>query len=318
MTSTLGRKPTDADYGMGEHSFDGDRLGLIDERELTERLLGTFASPSYTPPRLPAVAMELMSLSQKPGVEFKEIEALLERDAMLAGEILLMARSATFAGIRPVNSLGAALVRIGLVQLRDVVMQAAMSMRVFRSDGYATCMARLQEHSRSIANLCRILADHTPVSRDRAFLCGLLHDVGIAGILLVLGDTQAGEQLPDLLTHWPAIDRAHTQAGARMVELWKLPDEICHVVGAHHSPRNDDEILPMAAVVCQAEALAIELNLGLAPDGDEALQLGLEHHLVDRVDENTLLHAREALRLTEEKLDKVRAAAQKWLESGAG
>lgn len=70
MTDRRGRKSTDADYGLGKHTIDGDKLGLVDEHELTDLLIGTFDSPDHRPPRLPAVAMELMALSQQPDVEF--------------------------------------------------------------------------------------------------------------------------------------------------------------------------------------------------------------------------------------------------------
>ena len=87
MPDHLGQKKNDVDYGMGEHTIDCDSLGLLDASELTERLVLKFESPSYQPPRLPAVAMELMALSQNSDVDFHEIEALLEKDAILAGEI---------------------------------------------------------------------------------------------------------------------------------------------------------------------------------------------------------------------------------------
>jgi hypothetical protein len=30
----IGRKPTDADYGLGEHSFNADRLDLLDDSKM--------------------------------------------------------------------------------------------------------------------------------------------------------------------------------------------------------------------------------------------------------------------------------------------
>ncbi len=323
MTYSRGRKPTDADYGLGEHSLDGDRLGLLDESELTERLLQTFASPSYRPPRLPAVALELLELSRRPEVEFKTIEALLERDSMLAGEILTIGRSACYSGSRPVTTLGAALTRIGLSKLRDVVMQAALNVRVFRSPTYAECMARLQRHSMAIAHLCRILSNYTPVSADRAFLCGLLHDVGIAGILLVLGDRKKDGATPDLAVLWPAIDAAHARAGASMVALWQLPAEIGAVVAAHHRGRVDDAENAMAATVCVAESLACELNLGLGLAENEAVdatleRLGLDlHRRLDRSDDTVVLRASQSLQLTEQSMDLVRAATRQWVAEAA-
>jgi hypothetical protein len=97
VTTNRGRKPGDPDYGLGEHALDADRLGVLDEAELTERLMATFARPDYRPPRLPVVATELLALSQQPNAEFHAIEHLLEQDAMLAGEVMRVAPRCTRA-----------------------------------------------------------------------------------------------------------------------------------------------------------------------------------------------------------------------------
>ncbi len=326
MASQLGRRPEDPDYGLGEHTFDSDALGLIDDGELTERLLRTFQSPDYRPPRLPAVATQLLSMSQDPDVEFEDIERLLEQDSALAGEMLSVARSAFYSGQRQVVSLREALVRLGLAKLRGVVMQAAMTARVFRSSSYKACMEHLQEHSRATAHLSRIVSSYTPIAEEHAFLCGLLHDVGIAGILLVLGDTQRGKQPPELNVLWPAIDAAHAEAGARMIEHWGLPAEIAMAVGAHHTVRIEGFDHPLAATVCLAEALTAELGMAFTPPTEEkgneeadlvaaCLADGVG---VDRSDPVVVERSQEALALTETTMDLIRTAAQEWARSAQG
>lgn len=317
MRTGIGRKPTDADYGLGEHTFNADNLGLMDENELTERLISTFSNPSYRPPKLPAVATELLSLSQRPDVEFSAIESVLERDPMLAGDVFKVARSATFSGIRQMATLREALIRIGLGTMRDVVMQAAMNMRVFRGDSYRECMERLRIHSTGTAHLSRIVSHYTAIGEEQAFLCGLLHDAGIAGTLLVLGDVKKGQKAPDLSGIWPAIHRAHARAGARMTELWKLPEEVGLVVGAHHDVRVDNYDHPMAATVCIAESLTEEIGMGLIPPGEpERKRMGLEMHQgIDRTDPRTVARAVALLGLTEKQLELIRADAREWARS---
>ncbi len=319
MRGDVGRKPEDADYGLGEHSIDCDGLGILDEQELTERLVKAFEAPNYRPPRLPTVAVDLLALSKNPDVDFGDLEKLLEQDAMLAGEILSLSRSVFYSGVRQVASLREALVRLGLEKLRQVVLQVALNMRVFRSLSYRGCMERLRDHCRATAHLARILSHYTPIAEEQAFLCGLLHDVGIAGILLVLGDTERGKQPPDLAVLWPAIDAAHTRAGSRMVTLWGLPPEVAMVVGAHHQVSIEGFDHPVAATVCLAESLAVEMQMGFMPDpaadGDDT---GLANHgRIDQSDPRALQRAQDALGLTESTLELIRADARKWLESEA-
>jgi len=187
-------------------------------------------------------------------------------------------------------------------------------------------MDSLRRHCRATAHLSRIVSQHTSKAEDQAFLCGLLHDVGIAGILLVLGDVERGKKPPDLTPLWPAIDAAHAKAGARMVVLWGLPPEIAMAVGAHHQVRiGADFDHPVAATICLAEALATELDLGLAPsrDGEHEptepdLAGLLLHDGIDKSDAVTLGRAREALALDEPKYDLVRLSAAKWAQSADG
>lgn len=321
MSRDQGRKPHQADYGLGEATIDADSLGLMDEAELTELLVRTFESPKYSPPRLPAVATELLALSRDPDVAFEKIESLLERDAVLAGEVLSLARSAFYAGSAKVTSLRDALTRVGLQRLREVVMQAAMSVRVFRSTAYKGCMERLREHSRVTAHLCRFVSRHAPMDEEQAFLCGLLHDVGIAGILLVLGDTERGKRAPDLTPLWPAIHAAHGRAGASIVKLWGLPADVILAVAVHHQVRVKEYDHPLASCVCLAESLAFDLDLGLTPSsagGEAQAELessGLLVHVgIDRSDGVTLARARAALGVSEAALDGVRREAAAWLK----
>jgi HD-like signal output (HDOD) protein len=326
MSRKLGRTPDDPDYGLGEHTIDCDRLGLIDDQELTERLVRTFQAPDYSPPKLPTVATELLALSQNPDVGFDELESLLERDAMLAGEVLSLAQSAHFTRVRQVASVREALVRLGLEQLREIVLQAAMNLRVFRSKSYRGCMERLRLHCSAMAHLCRTVSRYTAVVEARAYLCGLLHDVGIAGILLVLGEQDRRGRPPDLAVLWPAIDAAHARAGARMVRLWNLAPEIATAVAAHHQVRVDGVDQPIAAVVCLAEAFAVQLDMALVPTVDgvtdsaesELTAAGLAAHgRVDRSDARIVELAREVLGLTESDFDRLRASVEAWAASEA-
>lgn len=164
--------------------------------------------------------------------------------------------------------------------------------------------------------LSRIVSRYTPIEEERAFLCGLMHDVGIAGILLTLGDAGRGKQPPDLAVLWPAIDGAHARTGARMVALWDLPADIALAVSAHHQVAIDGFDHPLAATVCLAEALAVEMRLAFVPPGDapaEADESGLATHgRVDRSDEKVVERAREALGICEQTLGLIRQAAAEW------
>ena len=268
MTFRIARKETDPNYGMGTHTIDEDDESLVDGEELIGRLLERFHAPGYEPPMVPAVAMDLMELSRSPDVEVSAIVKLLEKEPMLAARVLKLVQSPAYASATATSTLKDAIVRLGLATLRDVVWEVVMNMRIFRVDGYTEAMEFLRRHCTFTAHLARIVAKYTSVEGEYAFLCGLLHDVGVAGTLIALADVSKKEKPPHLVALWPAIARAHEEAGQNLVKLWKLPPDIQWVVGAHHSINVGGMPHPLAATVCLAEHIANEFGVSMMPPKD--------------------------------------------------
>jgi HD-like signal output (HDOD) protein len=226
------------------------------------RLLRLFASPSYRPPVLPGVALEIMSLANRPDASFDEVGAVLEKDPILAAKVLSLAQSAIYAPRSPILSLKAATVRLGLSTLRDIVLEAALELRVFRVPGYESWMERLSRHSTVTAYVMRAVCRRTAIEAEYAFLCGLLHDVGIAACLLALGDdARAGPAPVEVLE--PVLDEVHEEASGLVTRLWALPAEIQRVVATHHQLLVGGVPHPVNAALIVAEELARELGAGM-------------------------------------------------------
>jgi HD-like signal output (HDOD) protein len=315
-----GKRKGEVGYGEGEVELELDDDVLLDEAELTRRLSGVFEAPGYRPPRLPDVAVQILELSRRPEASFEEFAGLLEQDAMLAGEVMKLVHSPLYAGQAAIKTIQQALVRIGIKNLRDIVLQAALGMRVFRCDAYADAMNRLRRHAAACGQLSRIVCRYTALEAEYAFLCGLLHDVGIAATLIALAESSA-KQAPDLLAIWPAVERVHPRAAQKMTELWGLPADVGLAVGAHHQVKIEGYPHPLAATVCVADQVAHERGLGLAAaDGEEdSLEQAClaSHFALDQSGPATLAAAREALRLTDKQMELIaRDAAQ--LDSLAG
>jgi len=316
-----GKSRGEEGYGEGEVELEFDDDVLLDEAELTRRLSAVFEAPGYQPPRLPSVAVDLLELSRRPEASFEQFSGLLEQDALLAGEVMKLVHSPLYAGQAAVKTLQQALTRIGIKNLRDIVVQASLNMRVFRCDAYRATMDRLREHSAATGHLCRIVCRYTSLDAEYAFLCGLLHDVGIAAVLIALAES-AAKKPPDLVAIWPSVERVHPLAAQRMAQLWELPADIGLAIGAHHQVKIAGHAHPLAATVCVADQVAHERGLGLAEAATEAQSLDqaclASHFAVDHSGPATLAGAREALRLTDKQLELIaRDAAKLGAESGS-
>jgi HD-like signal output (HDOD) protein len=297
-------------YGRGEYQIDALDFMLSPEAMIAH-LRKTLVSPAYKPPLLPSIALELMKLTRQPGVSLAEVRSVLERDALLAAKVLQIAQSALYSRGAPVRSLHDALSLLGLRTLGDLFLQTVLSMRVFRAEGYDAPMATLMQHSMVTAHVARIACRMTSMPDEYAFMCGLLHDAGMAAGLLIFADSHGprssreGSRAPSAPPSFEevasALHAVHEEASAILAEAWKLSPDIRLVIGSHHHLRaSGGRIHPLAAVVCVSDWVASEVGAGVGSESDPmqadaaAKELGFTKGNLDEL----AAKAREILELT--------------------
>ncbi|HSO35273.1 MAG TPA: HDOD domain-containing protein [Labilithrix sp.] len=264
------------DYGNGVVSLEEEAQAYVDPESVLESLTEVFQSPGYEPPIAPAVALELLELSRKPEVSFGAVRHVMERDPLIAAKVLRTAQSAAYSsGDNVIRTLDDALVRIGLKTLSNLFMESAMRMKVFRAVGFEAPMKELARHSAATAHLARHLARRTALFDEHLFLCGLLHDIGIAAGFIALTQLQRGKTVPAFDDVWPGVCGAHEMASDKVCRAWKLPPDIALIVGHHHQVTVGGHVHPMAAVLSLSDWVAGELGFAMET---EALR-PLPHHL---------------------------------------
>jgi putative nucleotidyltransferase with HDIG domain len=216
---------------------------------LCQQLLAVFDDPTYRPPPLPEVALELMALGSREETNVAEVVALLERDELLAATVLRLVGSPIYAGRTPIRSLREAVVRLGVQGVRDAVFEVALRNSVFVMPEYAETMASIARHSTLTAYITRIVCRRASLDQELAFICGLLHDVGFAGLLLAVNHIERADA-PPLALLWKDIDGLHEHASLLLAERWGLPPAVVEVVGHHHHLHTGD---------CAALAAAVRL-----------------------------------------------------------
>ena len=247
--------------------FPGYGRGFLDLSELAgdddalrTRLLERFRAPDYQPPVFPRAAAELMALSRRPDVSLADVERVLGQDPVLTGEVLRIAASPTYMGRVPIHSLTQAVQRLGLRTLRDIAVQVSLQSKIFRVKGAEALMQALGRHSLATAHASRIVTRYCALESEHAFLCGLLHDVGVAGAVIVL--SESGAPL-DLENQWSAVLSVHEEGTVEMLRRWKMPGELVLPLGAHHAAVIEGYPHPMAAAVRLADELTESVGFGI-------------------------------------------------------
>ncbi len=230
---------------------------------LTEQIGNLFASPSYQPPVLPTVAVDLLDATRYPDIDLKRIARMIETDPMLAGLVMRRVRSPMYSGRVVIKDLNHAICRLGLNNIRDIVLESALNMKLFTTPGYVTTMEHVRRHSVATAHIARILARHTGQNEHRLFLFGLLHDVGLAAAIITIDELFEGSARPPIQHVWPTIETIHESAGILLARLWNLPGDLPQLIGQHHHFRTTGQPNDAIATLHVAEMIAQTMGRGI-------------------------------------------------------
>jgi putative nucleotidyltransferase with HDIG domain len=128
------------------------------------------------------------------------------------------------------------------------------------------------EHSLGCALVCRHLARQIKlVDPGKAYLAGLLHDLGIIVNLWVLPEefrkayeTATAEGVPLHEAEQRTLGFTHCESGRLLAEQWGLAPDLIEVVTHHHSPEKSSQHAGLVALVHVADLLCrmSDLNYG--------------------------------------------------------
>jgi putative nucleotidyltransferase with HDIG domain len=272
-----GREPTDvagapavsapaAEAGAAEPEEESDqtREARPVANKLTEIIKSRIASDKLVIPTMPNVALECMTAvrGQK---SFKNIGAVVAKDPVLASRVLRLANSAAFPSRTPVDTLEAAISRMGTEGLATVVVQVSVHQAfTSRDDRIRAAFKGIWEHSLAVALLARDVAQALGGGKpdpNAAYLAGLLHDIGkpVVGSLLLEAEkalTRGNTVAWMNDTVWKkVVDESHRDVAVALAQKWKLPQDVIRAIEECRAYDNDQP-RSIANVVRLANALA--------------------------------------------------------------
>jgi HD-like signal output (HDOD) protein len=210
-------------------------------RERALRVLGEL--PPFSP-----ILNQLMASLAKDDVSFSRISDLLEKDTVMAGNILQLVNSALYGMRGTVNSVRRAVSLLGFNKVRN----ATLSMSVARlwkqvRTPYGWSMRDFNLRSAGVAILGDLLAQNLAVDyAEGAFAAGLFHDLG--HLLVAMGCPEEFKQISLLCgpgAKHPAeyeievLGISHAALSADALAIWNLPKPIQDAVRFHETPERD-------------------------------------------------------------------------------
>lgn len=223
-------------------------------------------------PVLSAVANKALALMRNENVTNQQLEELIKQDPALTQRVLHMSNTPFYAGRTESRTIMAAIARLGLRQLRNLIVMAASGELFDAADPIAQ---NLWDHSIASAIAGQILADHFKCTgTEEAFIASMLHDVGKLIIYrqvaddygALLGAAQAGGRRMLQAENETFKYFDHCSVGALTVRKWRLPEGVTESIRFHHNletaPPTNLTNPNLAAIVSLANVFANNLGHG--------------------------------------------------------
>jgi HD-like signal output (HDOD) protein len=246
-------------------------------------------------PRLPSVIPKLLKSLRDPNASAKDYVNIINKDPALSTAVLKMANSVYFnPQSNTISSIENAVVKLGLTGLRTVLSTAVMQpVMQGRSKHLAAFSHQLWTHSLCCAAACEIIARQRQLEPFKAYLLGLVHDIGTTTIvnqLSIQHSQHTPQQKLDYSIYAPLIQDNAQLLSATIAKDWELPEELSSALKQQIKLTPGSALSPYAHVLFQAN-LACEIYAIAKQDQDQlpaaqqALEeLGLPEDLFERLD----------------------------------
>lgn len=208
-------------------------------------------------PALPEFVFEINRLLREKPVDLKRVSAVIAADASLAGRVVRMCNATQKERSGPVSSMEEAVILAGAGRMRALLLICALLEYAGQQIPFREIQFFLR-HSLLTAILSEQMARCFGYPEaEKAYLAGLLHDVGVLPLLGEGG--RPGNR-------WECCYGVnHCEMGCAIGILGNFGPEITEVLERHHHPKSARTAPGLVELVAAADQFAEEKGIGLAP-----------------------------------------------------
>lgn len=226
-------------------------------------------------PALPGVALQVIRLTDDPYSTVKQLNEIICQDQSMTARVLRLSNSAYYGHPRRIATIIEAIGVLGFSTIRELVMAASMH-KILGNEvkGYQIATGDIWRHSITCAMTSRAIARRVRYpATDRAFIAGLMHDIGKVILNIYMLDSYdeiirrvREERQPFSVVEQDVLGFSHANVGARVAEKWNLPADHVEAIACHHNPLDAKENPRLTAVVHIADVVCMTMGIGLGGD----------------------------------------------------
>ncbi len=213
-------------------------------------------------PILPIVANRILQLSFNPNSDYDKYAQVVKSDTSIAINVIKLANSPLYKGLRDINDLQLAISRIGIEGLKEIVLMLSLKMKIFSNKTFKNEFEKTWRASLLIALISSKVAEYYKISSSKAYTIGLLHDVG--DLIFYNQISLYQSKNPKIVFAENFMQRIsysfHPKLSALALLSWGFPKEEYDFIGYHHLPPKDNssinqKILYLALSIVSAEVV---------------------------------------------------------------
>lgn len=208
-------------------------------------------------PRLPTVIPLLLKQLRDPNTSARDYVAIIRQDAVVASAMLTIANSVFFNPYRkPIDTFERAVTTLGLQGMRLVLSTAVLQPIMHGQNGQLP--QKVWDHSLACAVCCQQLAESAGQDVFKAYLLGLVHDIGVVTLFNQLQQQNQEQRLENpagaaLLAQ--LIGRWAPQLAYWIAQDWQLPTEIVRALASQDTAAPSGET-PLGQLLRRANCIS--------------------------------------------------------------
>ena len=197
-------------------------------------------------PSLPSLYIEINNELMSADSSLARVGDIISRDTGMTAKILQLVNSAFFGFFREISSPAQAVTLLGLDTIKALVTSVHIFSKLKIKKIGKIGIEELWKHFLTVGLLSRKIAKMEQMDSkavDKAFMAGMLHDVGKIVLISNLPDEYKkvvaiadGESIAISEAERRVFGPSHAEVGGYLLGLWGLPDSIIEAVFFHHQP----------------------------------------------------------------------------------
>lgn len=246
----------------------------------------------------PHVVTQLTNLINDSNSTMKQFEDVIQMDPILVVRVLKLVNSSAFSLMQKVDSIARAIAFLGMRNLHNLAVTDSLH-GMFGEDTDSTASfsrKRLWLHCAATALTSKTVAERIFGKKgDEAYLCAILHDIGIIVEAQVFPDEffhickQCKEDSTFTDLEQQAFNTNHSEIGYHITKQWNMPDEVSETILAHHNYTDELEPSSLAGILQISEYLVAQLGYTMLSNNNAQISPYLTDHIEKNLGEYEVL-----------------------------